>query len=79
MNHTASKPNLATASHSAAGTEPRSIDAPLFKLSSESHTQVFISYSVGYRGQPDITISSLAIASRMGTEAATMDREVTEY
>src|SRR5271165_3283724 len=58
MNQTASKPNLAMASHSAEGTELKSTEAPVFRLSSESQTQVLISYSVGYRVHLGIVITS---------------------
>jgi hypothetical protein len=51
MSQTASNPNLATASHSVECTEPKSMCLPAFRLSSESHTQVLISYKVGYCGQ----------------------------
>src|ERR1700739_2329165 len=51
MNQTASKPNLAMASHSGEGTELKSTGLPAFMLSSESQTQVLISYKVGYCGQ----------------------------
>src|SRR5271157_5482422 len=58
MNQTAVKPNLAMASHSAEGTELKSTEVPVFRLSSESQTQVLISYNVGYRGQVDKVIPS---------------------
>src|SRR5271157_2759136 len=56
ISYTASKPKAAMASHSAAGTEPRSTGLPAFLLSSESHTHVLISYTVGYRGQLDMSV-----------------------
>src|SRR5580658_9502128 len=59
MNQTASKPNLATASHSTEGTELKSTCVPVFRLSSDNQTQVLISYKVGYRGQIDMIIASL--------------------
>src|SRR5271157_4504675 len=58
INHTASKPCLAMASHSAEGTERKSMVDPYFRLRSESQTQVLISYNVGYRGQADKVITS---------------------
>ena len=58
MNQTASKPNFAMASHSAEGTELKSTYVPIFRLSSESQTQVLISYKVGYCGQIDMIIPS---------------------
>src|SRR5215831_18705465 len=51
MNQTASKPKAAMASHSADGTELKSTSLPALVLSSLSHTQVLISYKVGYRGK----------------------------
>src|ERR1700691_5952561 len=54
ISQTASKPNLAIASHSSEGTLPKSTEVPVLRLSSESQTQVLISYSVGYRGQVDM-------------------------
>src|SRR5882672_6058802 len=50
ISHTASKPNSAMASHTEGGTEPRSTGVPTFSLSSESQTQVLISYTLGYLG-----------------------------
>jgi hypothetical protein len=58
MNQTASKPNLAMASHSAEGTELKSTELAVFWLSSESQPQELISYKVGYWGQMDMIISS---------------------
>src|SRR5271157_4661777 len=46
------------ASHSAEDTELKSTEVPVVRLSSESQTQVLISYNVGYRGQVDKVISS---------------------
>ena len=43
ISHTASNPCAASASHSAAGTEPKVTELPAFVLSSESQTQVLIS------------------------------------
>src|SRR5580704_10386111 len=60
MNQTASKPNLAMASHSAESTEPKSTEVPVFWPSSESQTQVLISYNVGYRGHIDMLVPSFA-------------------
>src|SRR5438876_6966881 len=51
INQTASKPNAAMASHSVEGSEDKSRFFPYFCLSSESQTQVSISYNVGYLGQ----------------------------
>jgi len=48
MNQTASKPWEAIASHSADGTVEKSTSVPYFRLSSESHSQVLISYKNGY-------------------------------
>src|SRR5271157_1491061 len=58
ISQTASKPYAAMASHSAEETELKSTELPCFWLSSESQTQVLISYNVGYRGQVDKVISS---------------------
>src|ERR1700739_170916 len=58
MNHTASKPNAARASHSAEGTQDKSRLFPCFCDSSESQTQVLISYKEGYRGQLDMPRST---------------------
>jgi hypothetical protein len=74
MNQTASKPNLAMASHSAAGTELKSTDVPVFKLSSESQTQVLISYSVGYRGQTDMVIASLGSSLALPPQYAVLTK-----
>ena len=60
MNHTASKPYLAMSSHSEEGTELKSTDIPVFRLSSESQTQVLISYNVGYLGQSDMVTKGCA-------------------
>src|SRR5271167_4391943 len=70
MNQTAAKPNLAMASHSAEGTELKSTEVPVFRLSSESQTQVLISYNVGYRGQMDMITTSSTILSKCGTAGA---------
>jgi hypothetical protein len=43
INQTASKPNLAMASHSAAGTELRPMPPPSLVVRSESQTHVLIS------------------------------------
>src|ERR1700683_452847 len=67
MNQTASKPNLAMASHSAAGTQLKSTGVPVFRLSSESQTQVLISYSVGYRGQTDMLVASFGLSLAFAT------------
>src|ERR1700761_4655035 len=79
INQTASKPSLAIASHSPSGTERRSIDAPLFTLSSPSQTQVLISYRTGYRGHAGMAITSAVFLSKTtATEAVdlrTMDTE----
>src|SRR5947208_3040545 len=58
MSQTASKPKLAMASHSVAGTELKSMRAPVFSPSSVSQTQVLISYRLGFLGQIDITTSA---------------------
>src|ERR1700733_10894221 len=50
---------MARASHPASGTELKSTALPTCKLSSESQTQVLISYSVGYRGQADMVVRFL--------------------
>jgi hypothetical protein len=72
MSQTASKPYLAMASHSAAGTELKSTD--LFWLSSESQTQVLISYSVGYRGQMDMVISSFGSSFSLPPQYAVLTK-----
>src|SRR5271157_1541964 len=60
INHTESKPGLAMASHSAEGTELKSMVEPYLWLRPESQTQVLISYNVGYRGQADKVITSFS-------------------
>jgi len=52
------------ASHSAEGTEDRSIFFPYFRLSSESQTQVLISYKAGYLGQTDTPNKAFAPSAR---------------
>jgi hypothetical protein len=58
MNQTASNPYAAMASHSAEGTEDRSIFFPYFRLSSE--TQVLLSYKERYQGQTDTPNKAVA-------------------
>src|SRR5262245_16085361 len=69
ISHTASKPNSAMASQTSGGTEPRSTEVPDFRLSSDIQTQVLISNTLGYRGQPGIVIIPRSLpASRSGID-----------
>src|SRR5271157_4781377 len=67
ISQTASKPKAAMASHSAEGTELKSTDVPVFRLSSESQTQVLISNNVGYRGQVKVISFSVRPANQQLT------------
>ena len=58
INHTASKPREAMASHSIEGTELRLTEAPVFVPSSASQTHVLISYTRGFRTQVGMTPST---------------------
>src|ERR1700757_4044180 len=63
--HTASKPYAEIVSHSADGTEARSTFLPYFWLSSESHTQVLISYKLGNRGHTDAPLGASIVSARI--------------
>src|SRR5882672_24602 len=65
MNHTASRPKAAIASHSPDGTLDKSMFFPYFSASSETHTQVLISYKEGYRGQADAPGSTILGSARV--------------
>src|SRR5690242_3109120 len=65
MNHTASKPKAAIASHSADGTQDKSMFFLYFRASSETQVQVLISYKQGCRGQEDAPRSSILGSARV--------------
>src|SRR5215510_5755118 len=62
INQTASKPWEAIVSHSADGTDERSTSRPYFRLNSESHTQVLISYRHGYRDHTGTRIGVINVS-----------------
>ena len=67
------------ASHSAEGTEDKSTVVLYFLLSSESHTQVLISYRVGYRGQDAVLASvALTVISPNGVPARNLNRSLSD-
>src|SRR6201993_4374417 len=65
MNPTESKPQAAISSPSGGGTEAKLTLFPSPRLRSKSHTQVLISYTLGYGSQADTADGASILSTRV--------------